>query len=130
MNDRLELLVTQAVEAARTDRSDVRRSRIGQDLLITIERTGPEPHRLTLRVQEGGVLLDVDGSQAMEFAGDGDVPDLEHILRAFCLGELEAQIRVRDGTYHALRTNAVQLSFPASVFELFRSGSKEWHRIE
>ena len=57
------------------------------------------------------------------------MPDLEHILRAYCQGELEVQVRVRDGRYHALRTNATQLSFPASVVELSRSGGKEWRRI-
>ncbi len=135
MNDslesRIELLVAQAVEAAQTDRFHVRRSRIGRDLVIAIELTRPEPHRLTLRVQEGGVLLDVDGSQAMEFADsdDGDMLDVEHILRAYCLGELEVRIRVRDGTCRALRTNAGQFSFPDSVFGLFRSGREEWRRI-
>jgi hypothetical protein len=129
IESRVELLVAQAVEAARPERFDVRRSRIRRDLLIAIEPVRPDPHRLTLRVQEGGVLLDVNGSQAMEFAAAGDMADLEHILRAYCLGELEVQVRVRDGSYHALRTNNAHLSFPGSVFALFRSGRKEWRRI-
>lgn len=67
MNDslesRIELMVARSVEAAQADRLAVRRSRTGQDLVITIELTKPEPHRLTLRVEEGGVLLDVDATQ-------------------------------------------------------------------
>ncbi|HEX6361102.1 hypothetical protein [Actinophytocola sp.] len=135
MNDilesRVEQLVARAVEAALTDRFDVRRSRIGRDLVIEIELAGPEQHRLALRVQEGGVLLDVDSSQAMEFAAadERDMSDLEHILQAYCLGELEVQVRLRDGTYHALRTSAAQLSFPDSACGLFRSGRTEWRRI-
>jgi hypothetical protein len=124
-------MVARAVEAAPTERLDMRRSRIGGDLLIGIELAGPEPHLLTLRIQAGGVLLDVDSSQAMEFAeGDErDMADLEHILRAYCLGELEIHIQVGDGTYHALRTSAAQFSFPFSALGLLRSGRKEWRRI-
>jgi hypothetical protein len=66
----------------------------------------------------------------MEFADDdADMADLERVLRAYCLGELEVQILVRDGSYHALRTNAGQFSFQGSVVGLFRSGRKEWRRI-
>jgi hypothetical protein len=130
LEPRIELLVARAVEAARTARFDVRRSRVGSEPVITIDLAGPEPHRLTLRVQEGGVLLDVDNSQAMEFADDDeDMADLEDVLRAYCRGELEVQVDVRDGVYHALRTRAGQFSFQGSVAGLFRPGHKEWRRI-
>ena len=94
MDDGLETRIERLV--AEEARFDVRRSRVGADLLIAIELTGP--HLLTLRVQEGGVLLDVDNSQALEFAAsdDEDMADLEQVLRAYCRGELEAAASV-DG---------------------------------
>lgn len=131
LESRVELMVSGAVEAGGTDRVVVDRSRLDRDLLISIGLTGPERHVLVLRVREGGVLLDVDGSQAMEFAEvDGrDMADLERVVRAYCLGELEVQVDLRDGMCHALRMQGQQLGFPRSVLRWRRPGRKVWRRI-
>jgi hypothetical protein len=130
LESNVDLMVAEAVNAGRAGRLDVRRSKAGQDVLIEIELTGPEPHRLSLRVTEGGVLLDVDGSQAMEFAevDDRDMQDLERVLRAYCLGELEVQVGLRDGKVRALRTSAGRLLFAQSALEALRPGHAKWRR--
>lgn len=121
-------LVGDAIEAGLVHRIEVRWSQVRGDQVIKVELTGPTPHRLVLRVQQGGALLDVDGSAAMEFAEDDerDLRDLEHVLRAYCRGELEVLVDLGDGGYRALRASGGQLGFPGSAVRL---GRAEWRRV-
>lgn len=128
LNSRVESLVARAAEESGVG---IRRFSEQKDLLVGLELTGDRPHLLSLRVGEGQVLLDVDGSQAMEFveADERDMQDLEHIILAFGRRELEVLVGTKNGAYHALRTSAGELGLPTSLLGGLRSGPKEWRRI-
>lgn len=124
---KVERIVERAVEVGPPGRIALRRYRLGEELLIGIALDGPEPHELSLRVCREGAMLSVNRSRLVQFAvtDDEGIRELEGVLRAYCAGELETQVGVRDGRCHALRTKKGRLSFPGSFF----SGRKEWRRI-
>ncbi|MGW6933547.1 hypothetical protein ACWGE0_26060 [Lentzea sp. NPDC054927] len=74
------------------------------------------------------MLLDLDGSQAVEFAEDdvADTADLACPVRGYCSGRLEVQVGVRDGEPLVLRVRDGELGFQRSVLRAWRRLRVEW----
>lgn len=84
-----------------------------------------------IRVDASGLLVDINGSQALELSADELEHDgpFEQILKAFTKGELEVSVGSRDGKYYSFRGRGFEYYLPSSPLSSLVSGHKEWVRL-